>query len=641
MHKFNTWMKRAAIASSALILMTACATDHFDVKAEAGGEKTLWANIAENSELSDFAAILQRVKVLKDVNDRSATLRVSEMLNQNQSFTMWAPLNGTFNAKAWNDSLDVVEQLYQQGTEESKNKARLLDYKIWQQFAANHIARFNHEGYDSSRKVRLLNNKHNVYDGSTFNGVSVVGAPIIASNGGLHLINGASPFAYNIYDYIASAPDFSRLNAYIKLPEFDKNTFSPDRSVPGAMNEEGKMVYIDSVYIHNNELLGGAGAQISNEDSVYIALIPNNAAWNEAIEKVGQLYQYGNYYSYDWQVSGFTKNNPSTQLNLGKKTLDGSQTLGDSLRLLNVRQKLVRNLFFSPSRFRNVNQNDSAALINYVLKADSLISTAHTTYYNPAAVEGAVNAGTNPVLAGIKPYHASNGYIFPLQSYDFNPAYSFVQKQQLYPHYASHFATSNNTTYTEGTTIRLTSVNYNVWGPKVDENFQPVFDADGNPVYAGVKGEVENNTYTRFERQTDREMSVDLRLPEMYSTYYTIKVVLLPSQIDFNYVDESAPAEVVRFNASIVDDENKVDAANVVTIDQERGQFDPNSVNEIVLWEKYKFNKCYVDLGPNITSFPRLRLTLPARTFGTQIRCKALNIVKVIVEPYRGDQVAP
>ena len=62
------------------------------------------------------------------------------------------------------------------------------------------------------------------------------------------------------------------------------------------MNEYGKMVYIDSVYQHTNSLLDASRAQIRNEDSTYVALIPRDAAWKEALEKVSKIYNYGTRY---------------------------------------------------------------------------------------------------------------------------------------------------------------------------------------------------------------------------------------------------------------------------------------------------------------------------------------------------------
>ena len=62
-----------------------------------------------------------------------------------------------------------------------------------------------------------------------------------------------------------------------------------------------------------------------------------------------------------------------------------NMTLADSLRERNVRLNIVSNLFFAPYRIKGYESMDSAALIHHVQYADSLISTAGTTFYNTAA----------------------------------------------------------------------------------------------------------------------------------------------------------------------------------------------------------------------------------------------------------------
>ena len=121
------------------------------------------------------------------------------------------------------------------------------------------------------------------------------------------MLKGASPFSYNIYDYLSHNAQFSDINAYIKDPTIDIRKFNEQASVAGAMNEYGKMVYIDSVYQHSNSLLDASHAQIRNEDSTYVALIPRNAAWKEALEKVSKIFNYGTRYRYDWDGANFTK----------------------------------------------------------------------------------------------------------------------------------------------------------------------------------------------------------------------------------------------------------------------------------------------------------------------------------------------
>lgn len=93
-NNITRWISRSVLASSALLAFVACSDDHFDIKNNFGSDKTLWENIESDAQLSDFATLLKRTKVIKADNDHKATLTAAELLNQPQTFTIWAPVNG-------------------------------------------------------------------------------------------------------------------------------------------------------------------------------------------------------------------------------------------------------------------------------------------------------------------------------------------------------------------------------------------------------------------------------------------------------------------------------------------------------------------------------------------------------------------
>lgn len=635
---FNSWISFGALGLAALALTAACSDDHFEVKSDAAGNQTLWQNIESNAQLSEFASILKRSKVMKEENDRNAQLTVAQLLDQPQSFTMWAPLNGTFNAKYWEELLDRAEALRKTGTAESIQKARDLEYLVWNQFSSNHIARFNHEGVTGVQEFKLLNGKNTKSGNGVFNSVAEEGRAINASNGSLHLLKGASPFLYNIYDYLSHNAQFSAINAYIKDPSIDVRKFNESFSVPGAMNEYGKMVYIDSVYQHTNSLLDASRAQVRNEDSTYVALIPRDAAWRQALEKVSKIYNYGTHYRYDWDGANFTKDYRLNGATYGDKTL----TLADSLRERNVRLNIVSNLFFAPYRIKGAENMDSAALIHHFQYADSLISTAGTTFYNTAATGSTTqNTHLNPTLAGLTPYRASNGYVFELENYNFDPSYIWVEKIEFRPAASPGYTlNTTNTAYEKGTTVSLTEFNYNRERAELDAKGDTVRTADGKPVMIGVAGSVAENAYQRYVMKYEQDMTVDFRLDNVLSAAYQLELVLVPTKINLN---DGGEDEKVVFEAEIIDDNKKkvpftVDGAEKrkITIDQRKGEFDPNKVNHIILGDYIKFPKCYAGLPADRKSFPILRLTVPGIGRRNE-NCRALNIVKVILKPYRGN----
>ena len=653
-NRISQWVSCGALATMALLAVSACTDDHFDIKNTMGSDKTLWETIESNPNLSDFAGILKRTKVLSNENDHKATITAAELLNQPQSFTMWAPVNGSFNAKAWNDTLDAAAKYAALGTAEGRTKALDISYYVWSQLVGNHIARFNHEGYTGKQEIKMMNEKNAIYSGDKFDNVPVQGSTEVASNGSLHLLNGVAPFAYNIFDYLGYYPQFSSVNNLIaSRTEIDTLW---NFSTPGALNEKGQMVYVDTVVSRRNEILGVARASIREEDSTYVALIPTNEAWEQGKEKIGRILKYGARYSYEWNGADFNRKVLKDQFRLDAATkADPKLTLADSLQQRITEQNMAVNMFFAPYYMRNIDAKDSAQLNNYVQHADSLISTAGTVFYNAAADGSGKNSTLNPIFAGLTPYRASNGYIYRLTKYDLDPAYAWVKKVE-YLMSRSGFYTILNTNNVrsasgKGTFVALNESNYNEYRAKTDEEGKEVTDAEGNVVMTGVKGDISTNSYVRFQIDNiQSEMVVNLRLPQVFSTRYEVELVMVPSKTDLNFGD--VDDERVIFTAKVVDDEGKelefVDedgnATKSITIDQEEKdakgnpQFDQSKVNTIKLGKYIDFPKCYAGLPSGIDSFPRLVLTMPKKKRSDKkIRCSALNIVSLVLKPYRGN----
>lgn len=653
-NRISQWVSRGALATMALLAVSACTDDHFDIKNTMGSDKTLWETIESNPNLSDFAGILKRTKVLSNENDHKASITAAELLNQPQSFTMWAPVNGSFNAKTWNDTLDAAAKYAALGTAEGRTKALDISYYVWSQLVGNHIARFNHEGYTGKQEIKMMNEKNAIYSGDKFDNVPVQGSTEVASNGSLHLLNGVAPFAYNIFDYLGYYPQFSSVNNLIaSRTEIDTLW---NFSTPGALNEKGQMVYVDTVVSRRNEILGVARASIREEDSTYVALIPTNEAWEQGKEKIGRILKYGARYSYEWNGADFNRKVLKDQFRLDAATkADPKLTLADSLQQRITEQNMAVNMFFAPYYMRNIDAKDSAQLNNYVQHADSLISTAGTVFYNAAADGSGKNSTLNPIFAGLTPYRASNGYIYRLTKYDLDPAYAWVKKVE-YLMSRSGFYTILNTNNVrsasgKGTFVALNESNYNEYRAKTDEEGKEVTDAEGNVVMTGVKGDISTNSYVRFQIDNiQSEMVVNLRLPQVFSTRYEVELVMVPSKTDLNFGD--VEDERVIFTAKVVDDEGKelefVDedgnATKSITIDQEEKdakgnpQFDQSKVNTIKLGKYIDFPKCYAGLPSGIDSFPRLVLTMPKKKRSDKkIRCSALNIVSLVLKPYRGN----
>lgn len=589
----NILVKGGFWGVAALFGVTACSDDHFDIQtAGPVGSKTIWQNIEEQPQLDSLAMILSRTVVMKDENDQKSVLTYAELLNQSQAFTVFAPLNGTYNAKQYIDLLNEADNLMATGTEESKAQALALRYTVSNQFAGNHIARFNYESNQSAQDVRMLNSKLCEFNAGDklFNGVSLSSDEYNASNGTMHVLNGQSPFRNNIYDFMENDSRFSDIYAYLSDPLIETREFSESQSTQGAMNENGEMIYVDSVYVTHNEVLDYCGALISNEDSLYIAMIPTNEAWKEAIETLKPYLNYADEYGYD------TQNRVVNNSYFGQ-TQTFTQEERDSLFEYNAKMMLAQSMFVNPSTFDGIDTSDSAAVISHALSADSLIATNYVIYYNPTPGQ------QNPIFNPAVPTRASNGYIFPLEHFKTDPRYVWMTETEFSPS-GSYMFGQYVANYS---TITLTDANRNT----------------------EIEGAEDVDYIVRFEKSGS--MSLYFRMPSnLLSGEYKISAVMAPSAILLNYAEsEEAQDEEIEFDATIETDYNQTMGQRVTGL-----TVSPEKVDTVVLWENFKFERAYYGLPEEVSSFPVLRLSLSPR----YRNCNALNIIQFIIEPARPNE---
>lgn len=245
---------------------------HYNAEPINSSDKSLWDRIKNDSNLSDFKAVLEKTHMY--YNSNFSTVSYADFLNSNQSFTVWAPLNGSFNRDSL---LNLCET--PQG-----------DSIVEAAFLKNHIARYPYTVSDSTNEnILLLNRKKKRLRGLTFGEVPITTANLAARNGILHVVDRSIPYYYNVYDGICNDPETSLLGIYLK--SFQKDSLDELSSVASGI-EDGKTVYVDSVMIKNNLLLSEMGF-LNNEDSTYWMVAPTNTAWTEAYNKVAPYYNFG------------------------------------------------------------------------------------------------------------------------------------------------------------------------------------------------------------------------------------------------------------------------------------------------------------------------------------------------------------
>lgn len=597
---YQNTVKAGLLGAAVLLGFTACTDDHFDIQpSTVSGSNTIWQNVEANADLDSVAMILRRCKVMKSQTDKSAKQTYAELLVTSQQLTAWLPKNGTFNAKQYLDELDSAAVL----RAKDEMAGTRAEYDVANRFARNHIARFNYESNMGDQRIALMNSKivnYNAGEG-TFNGVKLdaANANILSSNGMLHVLDGESQFAYNIFERLQVDSRFAKI--YGDIDKYNVYTFSASSSTPGSMNHNGSMEYVDSVWSRTNSLMTDARlTYLTDEDSLYVSVIPTDAAYEAARQKLQGLFKYAKNYNYAWDASKRDWTNKGTNA-LKFKT--------DSLTTYNVTSRILSASSFSVGYNSEgpVTTSNPQAFLNHVLTADSLNSAGALVIYNKD------KGNVNPIFDGqtaddaIK---ASNGYIFAVDNYNYDPSYSFIQKMNIY---GRNTAQITGSTSEQAQYVSLDNENQN---------------AEVNVDALGV-----DNNYYYFPVSGNSQLNIDFKLNNVLSTKYKISIVLLPNRVNINNIRTEDDGTVIEekpvFDVQIRDDKGAVigKAVKNVSVDQDK-------VEKKVLWEAFEFPYAYFGLPSGYESFPVLRVSM---SYAQQRKgkCKALSIAKVILEPVR------
>lgn len=597
---YQNTVKAGLLGAAVLLGFTACTDDHFDIQpSTVSGSNTIWQNIEANADLDSVAMILRRCKVMKSQTDKAAKQTYAELLATSQQLTAWLPKNGTFNAKQYLDELDSAAVL----RAKDEMAGTRAEYDVANRFARNHIARFNYESNMGEQRIALMNSKivnYNAGEG-TFNGVKLdaANANILSSNGMLHVLDGESQFAYNIFERLQVDSRFAKI--YGDIDKYNVYTFSSSSSTQGSMNHNGSMEYVDSVWSRTNSLISDARLNdLTDEDSLFVSVIPTDAAYEAARQKLQGLFKYAKSYNYAWDESKRDWTNKGT---------NALKFNTDSLTTYNVTDRILSASSFSVGYNSEgpVTTSNPQAFLNHVLTADSLNTNVGLVIYNKD------KGNVNPIFDGqtaddaIK---ASNGYIFAVDNYNYDPSYSFIQKININGHNTSQVtgSTSEQAQY-----VTLNNENQN---------------AEVNVDALGV-----DNFYYYFPVSGNSQLNIDFKLNRVISTKYKISIVLLPNRVNINNIRTEEDGTVIEekpvFDVQIRDDKGSVigKAVKNVSVDQ-------NKVEKKVLWEEFEFPYAYYGLPSGYESFPVLRISM---SYAQQRKgkCKALSIAKVILEPVR------
>src|SRR5574344_847223 len=258
--------------AAVLIACTSCSDkwdDHYDETAT-GSSQTLWQKISANSELSDFASMLSNTYVFR--HHKKSSVSYADLLNSGQSFTVIAPVNGTFNK----DSLLALC---------STNNG---DSCVEKMFIKNHIARSAVSMFSEENDILLMNMKHETIGNGKIGNIAISSANNHAKNGILHIVGSMLPYKYNIYEALSNQSCFSKIGSFLR--SFEKDSLDEEKSLSSGL-VDGIPVYIDSVIIEKNSQLDGFG-YINSEDSAYWMIAPSTAGFDAAYDTISSYFNY-------------------------------------------------------------------------------------------------------------------------------------------------------------------------------------------------------------------------------------------------------------------------------------------------------------------------------------------------------------
>ena len=355
-----------------------CSDDHFDIQPEVAGRQTLWESINSNPELTQFAEILNNVNYSKSEGS-TTSLKYSELLNHDQTFTIWAPKNNSFD---YDKYIKLVET---------------DPYTVEKELIQNHIVRYSHVmNGNTIEQLDLFNSKTAVFDpaNATMGGSSIVTPNIGCSNGVLHVLNSAIAYMPNLYEYIESQPQLDSLYTFFK--GYEKYSFDENNSTQGP-TVNGNITWVDSVTHLSNEYFSMMGAEITHEDSTFAMVMPTNSAWESALNKTKNYFNYMS--SYSQKITTIDEEGNSSETTI-QQTYTTEEL--DSMNSLYSKDAICQNLVF------NANYQALPFNINNPADCDSLESTARKVFERPQVED---------IFAGAEPVKVSNGYAYVVDTF--------------------------------------------------------------------------------------------------------------------------------------------------------------------------------------------------------------------------------
>ncbi len=463
--KFKLRILTGVALVGAMFFATSCNDDwdeHYDDKGLLNPTMTLLDAIkAEDSNLHDFYEVVE------------ACGCADSLLNQTRVYTLWAPVDGTFNK----DSLLA----------EIENDRR--DY-VLERFVKAHMSNYLHPANGTlpeNNNILLLNKKVINFSGNsanyTFDNVplSTNEYNIRFSNGILHKLEKALVYKVNIWEYLAQDERISHMAEF--LYSHNVREFEPGSAIVGP-TINGEVTYLDSAsaFVNSNfwfsdntydKRTNGFG-QIDVEDSTFTMFAITNEVWDEMVEKTTGYYNF----------------------RLPANITEAEQEYYDSLQYLYARKMLCNNLVF--------NNNEQ---ISKKVHADSLMSTFK--YYGNAYKVVRRKFAKNELMDGvIDSKELSNGTIHIKENYN------FCSYDIWHDTIKVEAENANGYTYQ-----KLNTIPTNRYVSKLAKN-------------ENIEGTISGETYLQVSPTSEYESpEVIFTIPNTLSATYNVRLVFVPANI--------------------------------------------------------------------------------------------------------------
>ena len=406
------YIKSIGILAFSLTLMfsltlTSCKDDHFDVNSDVRERQTVWEVINTTPELSEFAYFLSHTYYSKSESS-STPATYADLLSDDQTFTVWAPANGTFDFDLYKNTLDLLGN---------------VNY-VEKELIRNNIARYRFMlSGAGSREIDLLNDKTATFDcaNRTMGGNSVTTPNISCSNGVIHITNGSVPYKQNLMEFIEKSENLDSLRFFLK--SYEELRFDEYASTQGP-TVNGNITWVDSVTHKTNNYLNSIGAYLTSEDSLYAMILPSDTAWRSIINKTKTYYNFLPTYTQTIVTVDKDGNERSEQVTTTYTPLEL-----DSMLNLYSKSAICDNLVFNANyQFKKFDPYNP-------WNCDSLESTNRTKFKAPFV---------QPLFDGNnKPEVVSNGYAYVVDNFNFRFNDTWASKLEYEAEYTRNI--ENNT----------------------------------------------------------------------------------------------------------------------------------------------------------------------------------------------------